>query len=200
MVRTETRAAYREAILDAATRVFGRLGFQDAKMADIAAEAGVAAGTVYNYFKNKEEVFRSILQRTHEMVYQRILVHQQLEDPIERMRASTREAFAFLEEHGALFLLYVSIGGGFDWAQKRIEQALIDENHARYFALSQATLRDAAARGQVRSDVPIEQLAVFLSGLTDATIFSWVRAGCQPGLRTQADQLIDFFLHGARAP
>ncbi|MDC0670952.1 TetR/AcrR family transcriptional regulator [Nannocystis radixulma] len=200
MVRTETRAAYREAILDAATRVFGRLGFQDAKMADIAAEAGVAAGTVYNYFKNKEEVFRSILQRTHELVYQRILVHQQLEDPIERMRASTREAFAFLEEHGALFLLYVSIGGGFDWAQKRIEQALIDENHARYFALSQATMRDAAARGLVRSDIPIERLSVFLSGLTDAVIFSWVRAGCEPGLRNQADPLIDFFLNGARAP
>lgn len=200
MVRSETRAAYREAILDAATRVFGRLGFQDAKMADIAAEAGVAAGTVYNYFKNKEEVFRSILERTHDAVYQRIMVHQQIADPIERMRASTREAFAFLEEHGALFLLYVSIGGAFDWAQKRVEQALMNENHARYLALSHATLRDAAERGLVRTDLSVERLAQYLSGLTDSIIFTWVRTGCPPGLRDQSDPLIDFFLHGARAP
>lgn len=200
MVRTETRAAYREAILDAATRVFGRLGFHDAKMADIAAEAGVAAGTVYNYFKNKEEVFRSILERGHETVYQRILVHQVIDDPLERMRASTREAFTFLEQHGAMFLLYISIGGAFDWAQKRVEQAIMDEKHARYLAMTTATLRDAVSRGQIRGDVALERLATYLSGLTDATIFAWVRAGCPPGLERQADPMIDFFLHGARAP
>lgn len=199
-MRTETRAAYREAILDAATRVFGRLGFQDAKMADIAAEAGVAAGTVYNYFKNKEEVFRSILQRTEELVFQRILAHQGIADPIERMRASLRTAFSFLEEHGALFSLYISIGGGFDWAQKRSAQALHDEHHARYFALSTANLTEAAARGLVRADIPVEQLAILLGGLVDATIFAWVRVGCPPGLSAQADSVLDFFLHGARAP
>jgi AcrR family transcriptional regulator len=200
VVRTETRAAYREAILDAAARVFGRLGFHDAKMADIAAEAGVAAGTVYNYFKNKEEVFHSILERGHETVYQRILVHQAIDDPIERMRASVREAFRFLEEHGAMFLLYISIGGGFDWAQKRIEQERVNQHNERYLALNHATLRDAISRGQIRGDVALERLATYLSGLTDATIFAWLRAGCPPGLELQADPMIDFFLHGARAP
>lgn len=199
-MRSETRAAYREAILDAATRVFGRLGFNDAKMTDIAAEAGVAAGTLYNYFKNKEEVFRSILDRTQDLVLERLLVDQQIADPLERMRASMRTAFGFLEQHGALFALYVSIGGGFDWAQKRSVQALHDENHARYFAMSRATLTEAAACGQVRTDIAPEQLAVLLSGLTDATIFAWVRAGCPPGLIPQADSTIDFFLHGAKAP
>lgn len=199
-MRTETRAAYREAILDAATRVFGRMGFQDAKMADIAAEAGVAAGTVYNYFKNKEEVFRSILDRTQELVFQRIMAHQGIVDPVERMRASLRTALSFLEEHGALFSLYISIGGGFDWAQKRSAQALHDAQHARYFALSSANLAEAAQRGQVRADIPSEQLAVLLGGLFDATIFAWVRAGCPAGLSAQADFVFDFFLHGARAP
>ncbi len=132
VVRGETRAAYREAILDAATRVFGQRGFHDARIANIAAEAGVAAGTVYNYFKNKEEVFRSILERTDELLFQRIVSNQDLADPIERMRASLRTAFAFLEEHGALFSLYISIGGSSDWDQKRSAQALRNDHQARW--------------------------------------------------------------------
>ena len=60
-VREESRAVYRQAILEAAMRVFGSTGFRDAKIADIATEAGVATGTLYNYFSSKEEIFQSIL-------------------------------------------------------------------------------------------------------------------------------------------
>ncbi len=140
----------------------------------------MAAGTVYNYFKNKEEVFRSILQRTHELCTSGSWSTSSFADPIERMRASTREAFDFLEEHGALFLLYVSIGGGFDWAQKRIEQALINENHRPLLRAQPGHLARRGERGLLRSDLSIERLAVLLSGLTDATIFPWVRTGCTP--------------------
>lgn len=199
-VRSETRAAYREAILEAAGRVFGRLGFHDAKMADIAAEAGVAAGTVYNYFKNKDEVFRSMMARGHDIVYERILALQTIEDPLERMRASTRAVFAFLEEHGVLFSLYVRIGGALDWLQKNTVDTLHEQAYARYYALTVAAMAEAASKGLVRADLPSEQLSILLSGLTDATIFAWARAGCPAGLSAKADPLFDFFLHGAKAP
>src|SRR5919107_6180508 len=54
----------REAILRAATRVFARNGYFNAKVADIAASAGVADGTVYLYFKSKEEILHSIFDRS----------------------------------------------------------------------------------------------------------------------------------------
>ena len=60
-VREESRAVYRQAIVEAAMRIFGQTGFREAKIADIAAEAGVATGTLYNYFSSKEEIFQSIL-------------------------------------------------------------------------------------------------------------------------------------------
>src|SRR6187549_2963087 len=53
----------REAILRAATRVFARNGYFNSKVADIAREAGVADGTVYLYFKSKEEILHSIFER-----------------------------------------------------------------------------------------------------------------------------------------
>jgi TetR/AcrR family fatty acid metabolism transcriptional regulator len=54
----------REAILRAATQVFARNGYFNSKVADIAREAGVADGTVYLYFKSKEEILHSIFDRS----------------------------------------------------------------------------------------------------------------------------------------
>src|SRR5919205_2527287 len=53
----------REAILRAATEVFARNGYFNAKVADVARAAGVADGTVYLYFKSKEELLHSIFDR-----------------------------------------------------------------------------------------------------------------------------------------
>jgi AcrR family transcriptional regulator len=50
-------------VVDGAGRVFGRLGYKRALMADIAAEAGVALGTLYRYAETKEELFELALRR-----------------------------------------------------------------------------------------------------------------------------------------
>lgn len=50
-------------ILEAATRVFARTGLENSKMSDVAAEAGVSQGTLYNYVESKEALFRLLLDR-----------------------------------------------------------------------------------------------------------------------------------------
>src|SRR5512134_2694294 len=54
----------RERILTAATRTFARHGFFNAQVADVARAAGVAAGTVYLYFRGKDDLLISIFERT----------------------------------------------------------------------------------------------------------------------------------------
>jgi AcrR family transcriptional regulator len=199
-VREESRAAFREAILGSAERVFGRLGFRDAKMADIAAEAGVAAGTLYNYFKNKDEVFASIMERGREQVHALFETYNHVVDPIERTRLCMRAAFTYLDEHGSLFAMFVRVLGVTEYAKKR---ACDDQTEYGYAAAVQRTtlvIREALERGQLRRDVPAEDLATMLMGMCDATIFAWTRAGCPPGLVAKADTLIELFLRGAQAP
>ena len=58
------RGDKRDRILAAATRVFARHGFFGAQVADIAREAGVAAGTVYLYFRSKDDLLISIFEKT----------------------------------------------------------------------------------------------------------------------------------------
>jgi TetR/AcrR family fatty acid metabolism transcriptional regulator len=52
----------REAILDAAIQVFAQRGYHGSRVSDIAREAGIAYGLVYHYFRNKEEILRSIFE------------------------------------------------------------------------------------------------------------------------------------------
>lgn len=199
-VREESRAAYREAILAAAERVFGRLGFHDAKMADVAAEAGVAAGTLYNYFKNKDEVFASILQRGQEKVEALFESHDDVEDPIERTRLTMRATFTYLEQHGVLFAMFVRLGGFTDYAQKRAVEDNCESGYMKGVNRTQAVIRQAIARGQLRTDIAVEDLTTMLMGICDATLFAWTRAGCPPGLVAKADTIIELFLRGSQAP
>lgn len=60
--RAQSKAANRQAILDAARGVFARIGFEATTVRDIIRETDLAAGTFYNYFKSKEEVFEAIAE------------------------------------------------------------------------------------------------------------------------------------------
>ncbi len=199
-VREESRAAFREAILSAAERAFGRLGFRDAKMADIAAEAGVAAGTLYNYFKNKDEVFASIMVRGREHVQAMFASFNDVADPIERTRLCMRAAFTYLEEHGSLFSMFVRVLGVTDYATKRTCDEQGEHSYAAAVQRTLLVIREAVERGQLRQDVAIDDLVTMLMGICDATIFAWTRAGCPPGLVAKADTVIELFLRGAKAP
>jgi AcrR family transcriptional regulator len=61
-----TAAARREAILDAAADVFGRLGFDGTRMDDVAKAAGIAKGLLYKHFRSKDALFEALLDRKAE--------------------------------------------------------------------------------------------------------------------------------------
>src|SRR3982074_352444 len=77
----------RELILRAATRVFARSGYFNSKVADIACEADVADGTVYLYFKSKEEILHSIFdQNMAEAIASGRVLIEKVRDPGEKLR------------------------------------------------------------------------------------------------------------------
>ncbi|MFN9926475.1 MAG: TetR/AcrR family transcriptional regulator [Phenylobacterium sp.] len=58
--REQTKVQNRQSILDAAREVFGELGYEQATVRDIIRRTGLAAGTFYNYYRSKEEVFAAL--------------------------------------------------------------------------------------------------------------------------------------------
>src|SRR5215211_6641409 len=89
----------REAILRAAIKVFAGKGYFNSKVADIASEAGIADGTVYLYFKSKDEILHSVFDRAmEEFISEGRREIEKIEDPESRLR---RIAELHLERLGA---------------------------------------------------------------------------------------------------
>jgi len=70
--RERTKAANRAALIDAARTVFGELGYEAAGVRDIVRRTDLASGTFYNYFPDKEAVFRAVVRETGAEVRRRV--------------------------------------------------------------------------------------------------------------------------------
>lgn len=96
--RARTKAANRQAILEAARQVFARMGAEAATVRDIVRETDLAAGTFYNYFKSKEEVFEALASESVSRFRPRLKTVREEADTFEQyLKAAYRAYFEFLK-------------------------------------------------------------------------------------------------------
>ena len=102
-----SRAETRRRLLEAATDLFASEGLHGATSARIAAAAGVATGTFYLHFRDKEELFREIVFAALERLRERMrcALRDVGRDPRAQVRARTSELVAFAEENRSLILV-----------------------------------------------------------------------------------------------
>ena len=93
----------RRRILDAAVIVFAEHGFYNAKVSQIAKEAGVADGTIYLYFKNKEDILIQVFSDAMDEILRRQEdTLAAIDDPVAKLRSFVRTHFAAVAESRAL--------------------------------------------------------------------------------------------------
>ncbi|HET9478273.1 MAG TPA: TetR/AcrR family transcriptional regulator [Pyrinomonadaceae bacterium] len=186
----------REAILRAATRVFAHNGYFNSKVADIAREAGVADGTVYLYFKSKEEILHSIFDRSvDEALAAARKQIQMLTDPREKLR---RIALLHLEKLGADRDLAVVFQVELRGSTKFMEE-FSAAGFAEYLALIRATFEEGQQAGVFRSDLNANIVAKILFGALDEMATNWILSKRRYKLAPMADQVLDILLNGVKA-
>ena len=195
-LREETRAAVRVAILQAAKSVFGSQGFQAAKMSDIAQTAGVAAGTLYNYFTSKEEIFQHIVEVVCVDLKQSLAAESTRPDPIDRLRGYTQRCLEFIESNGALYAIHVQLFGFPDHSSCRDTESQDAKLMRYFFDLHLAAIDEAKASGALQ-DYPSDVLCHVLSGICRGFIVAWLESERTTDLRNQTDTIIKIFCHGA---
>jgi len=103
--RERRKSARRDAILAAAQKVFAKKGFDGATMADIAGEAGVAAGTVYLYYASKIDLFAALNARLYEVINEAMRATNAPPDVRGGTQARIRAVFQACDAHRDLLRL-----------------------------------------------------------------------------------------------
>ena len=191
--------AKREGILRAALAVFEAKGYYGATMADIAAAAGTATGTLYNFFASKDELFHTLLEWKASEFF--AYLHEQVDpiplavDKIARMVVALVD---FFEENREFLRLYATARSGFEWAAKQDLGESFRHQYTGYLAWLAGILAEGMAQGSLRPMDPSE-LAQALAGMLNATMFEWTIADGNAPLAGRAEFIIQLFLYGARA-
>jgi len=186
----------RDAILRAAINVFAERGYFNSQVADVARVAGVAAGTVYLYFRSKDDLLISIFERgMREAIAEgRTLVAAHV-DPRERLRQFARLHLARLGRNRNLAVVFqVELRQSTKFMERFSATLLRD-----YLGL----MRDAIAEGQqsglFRRDLNPTVAAKMLFGALDEMATNWILSRRKYSLEADADVVVDLFLNAACA-
>src|SRR5215204_1698219 len=140
----------REAILRAATSVFAEKGFFNSKVADIAKAAGVADGTVYLYFKNKDDVLHSIFDRAMDEFIaegrRELGVIDRPEDKLRRIAELHLERLS--ADRNMAIVFQVELRGSIKFMQE-----FSAAGFAEYLDIIRLTIEDGQKRGVFRGDL-----------------------------------------------
>jgi TetR/AcrR family fatty acid metabolism transcriptional regulator len=183
----------RTAILDAATAVFARRGFFGAQVADVAKAAGIAAGTVYLYFRSKDEILTSIFDRTmQEAIGEGRAALADVDDPVDRLRQIARMHLARLGRDRNLAIVFqVELRQTTKFMEQFSTTGLRD-----YLAVIQQTIEDGQKRGRLRKSVNARIASKVFFGALDEMATNWVLSHRRYALADQADDVVDILVCG----
>lgn len=186
----------REAILRAAVKVFARKGYFNSKVADVASEAGIADGTVYLYFKSKDEILHSIFDQAMDaFIAEGKKELAEIDGAEERLR---RIAKLHLERLGAdrdlAVVFQVELRGSIKFMQEFSAAGFAD-----YLDIIRQTIEDGQRNGVFRDDIKPIVAAKILYGALDEMVTNWILSKKKYALPPMSAEVLKALLGGLAA-
>jgi TetR/AcrR family fatty acid metabolism transcriptional regulator len=200
MAVSEThRIEKRDRITEAAISVFAQKGYRASRVADVAREAGVADGTIYLYFRSKEELLLTIFEEKMEDLLSELSeALSGIASPLEQVRVFAEQHFRQLQNNPDLAQVFQ-----IELRQShRFIREYRPEKLWQYLDVFAEVIERGKRAGVVRQDVDpfIAKWAFF--GALDELSIQWVLARKRDrfDLETAATQIVEMFLCGIKSP
>lgn len=187
-------------ILDAAARAFARRGYHGTTMELVAQEAGYSVGSLYTYFKGKQELFKSLHQSvTAEL--DAALIRKVPASLSYRQSFELRliRIFEVMEAKREVLVMYVAQRTSPDWDLGSDLGDLHVQMHEEAIERWADFLREGAALGEVRLQADPRDVAPFILATISATIMNWARTNSTGSLTEYASAVASFIFDGIGA-
>lgn len=198
MTVTALRAEVREAILDATERLFQRYGYRKTTVEDIALEGGISRGTVYLYFKSKEEIALSWIQRHNDHLHTELeRLTAQPERPAERLKQMLLCRVLFRFDHARHYTQSID---DLLAALRSPLLALRDRNHGQEADMLAGVLEEGRLLGEFAFDEarPTADLLILATNALMPYSLSTQQLGERETIEARMCGLIDLLLNGLR--
>ncbi len=188
--------AHRGEILRAAEKVFAAKGFFQTTMSEIARAAEFGTGTLYKYFKSKEDLYFTLIdEKTEEINH---LVKAELSrkaSAIERIKKVLILELEFIERNRDFFRIYTSEGSRFEWSIKDDCGKKIHDKMVDYIHLLAQVLKQGMKAGELKPMNPLD-LAHAFEGIVHSFIFEWLISPESYPLISKVETILEIFLNG----
>lgn len=186
----------REAILRAGVKVFAAKGFFNSKVADVAAEAGVADGTVYLYFKGKDDILHSIFDRAMaEFIAEGRRELEKVDDPARQLAKIAELHLSRLGADRSLAVVFqIELRGS-----TKFMEAFSAAAFAEYLEIIRKTIERGQKSGVFRTDVKPIIAAKMFYGALDEMVTNWILSKKPYPLEPLAGEVVKIFLGGLNA-
>jgi TetR/AcrR family transcriptional regulator len=190
--------AHREEILLAAEKVFAAKGFFPTTMSDIAREAEFGTGTLYKYFKSKEELYFTLIDEKVEEINRLVKAElSQKTSAVERIKKVLGLQFEFFERNRDFFRIYISERSRFEWTVKDELGKGLHEKMVAYINVLTEVMRQGIKEGEFRPLNPLD-LAHALVGIVNSFVFEWMISRESYPLISKWDTVLEIFLGGVQ--
>jgi TetR/AcrR family fatty acid metabolism transcriptional regulator len=183
----------REAILRAAIKVFAGKGYFNSKVADIAKEAGIADGTVYLYFKSKDDILRSFFDRAmSDFIAEGKRELAEIDGAEAKLRRIAQLHLERLGDDRDLAIVFqVELRGSTKFMQEFSAKGFAD-----YLDIIRATIAEGQKEGLFRKDLKPIVVAKMLYGALDEMVTNWILSRKPYPLAPMADEVLKVFFGG----
>ncbi len=180
-------------ILDAAVKVFAEQDFYKSTISQIAKEAGVADGTIYLYFRNKDDILIQFFRHKTKQVFERFRAAVNEGDrAIDKLRNLLHRHLAEFQQDRNLAVVYQTETHRIN----RLAEAPIKEMSKMYLDLVTEIIEQGQEEGTVRKDLYSGLVKRFIIGAVDEVINTWLHSNSGYDLASMTDPLMALFVKG----
>jgi len=184
-------------ILDAAIIVFAEQGFFRSTVAQIAKAAGVADGTIYLYFKNKEDILVRIFDDKTRQVFARFRIAvDEADNAIDKLRNLIWTHLSEFQNNIHMAVLYQSE----THQSTRLVEVQIREMSKMYLDIVSEIVEQGQQENRIRKNLYLGLVKRFILGAVDEVINTWIHSGGTYELASMADPLVSLFINGIGTP
>lgn len=180
-------------ILEAAVTVFAGSGFHESTISQIARAAGVADGTIYLYFKNKDDILVHFFNFKTRQVFACFREEvDQAQSAVEKLRNLIRRHLEEFQKDRHMAVLYQAETHRIN----RLAEDQIRDMHKMYLDLIAEIVEQGQVEGAIRRDLYVGLVKRYIIGGVDEVINTWLHSDGQYDLTSMADPLVDLFIRG----